>query len=89
MCKGCGDNKKCWSAKIAWALMFIGSLNWGLVGVGAFFNSNWNVVNLIFGGAPRLEWIIYILVGIAAVVSIFGCRCKTCMPEQMEGGMKM
>src|SRR3989338_3093200 len=88
MCKNCGESscagcgkKKCLSAKITWDLLFIGGLNWGLVGLGAFFGKNFNVVNMIFGGAPTLEWIIYILVGIAAVVWIFPCRCKTCMPE--------
>ncbi len=95
MCKNCGEascsgcgSKKCWSAKIANVLMIIGGLNWGLVGLGGFFGGNWNVVNFIFGRAPAIESIIYILVGIAAVVSIFGCRCKTCMPEK-AGEMKM
>ena len=33
----------------AWILVIIGGLNWLLVGLGGFFGSNWNVVNLILG----------------------------------------
>ena len=60
-------------------LLIIGGLNWGLVGIGMLMHSNWNVVNLIFGSMPTLEAIIYILVGIAAIMKMVGCRCKTCM----------
>ncbi len=63
--------------KIAWWLMAIGALNWGLVGVGGFMGSNWNIVNLIFGSIPVLEMIIYILVGISAIYACSGCKsCK-------------
>jgi uncharacterized membrane protein YuzA (DUF378 family) len=62
--------------KAAWWLMWIGALNWGLVGVGGFFGSNWNVVNLLFGGIPTLEFIVYLLVGLAAVYSV--CMCSDC-----------
>ena len=60
-------------------LLIIGGLNWGLVGVGMLMHSNWNVINMIFGSMPTLEAIIYILVGVAAIMKIVGCRCKTCM----------
>ena len=62
--------------KAAWWLMFIGALNWGLVGVGGFFGSNWNLVYLIFGKIPTLEFIIYVIVGLAAVYSV--CMCSNC-----------
>ncbi len=63
--------------KTAWWLMWIGALNWGLVGVGGFFGSNWNLVNLIFGGIPTLEFIVYILVGLSAIYACAGCKsCK-------------
>jgi uncharacterized membrane protein YuzA (DUF378 family) len=52
---------------IAWILLVIGGLNWGLVGIGGFADSDWNVVHLIFGSWPTLEWIIYILVGLSAL----------------------
>ena len=56
---------------IAHVLLIIGGLNWGLVGLGGFAGADWNVVHLIFGSMPQLEWIIYILVGISAVICIF------------------
>ena len=56
---------------IAHVLLIIGGLNWGLVGLGSFAGADWNVVHLIFGSMPQLEWIIYILVGISAIICIF------------------
>ena len=53
--------------KLAWWLLVIGGINWGLVGLGGLFNNNWNIVNKIFGSWPSVEWIIYILVGISAI----------------------
>jgi uncharacterized protein len=74
MCKG-----GCTMGMIAKILVIIGGVNWGLVGIGMFFGgSNWNVVNLILGSMPILEAVVYILVGISAVVMIFGCRCGKC-----------
>ena len=60
--------------KIAWWLLVIGGLNWGLVGLGGFFGGNWNVVNLIFGTWPSVEWIVYILVGLSAALLLFGMK---------------
>jgi uncharacterized protein len=56
--------------KIAWLLVVIGGLNWGLVGLGGFFGGNWNVVNLVLGSWPTVEWIVYVLVGISTVMMI-------------------
>jgi len=39
---------------------------------------SWNVVRMVLGGMPMLEAIIYVLVGIAAVMKIFGCGCGKC-----------
>lgn len=47
---------------IAWALVMIGGLNWGLVGVFGF-----NLVDWIFGAGSVLSGIVYILVGISAL----------------------
>ncbi|MCX6752979.1 MAG: DUF378 domain-containing protein [Candidatus Nomurabacteria bacterium] len=63
---------------IAKTLVIVGGVNWGLVGVGMFMGSNLNLVNMIFGSMPKLEAIVYVLVGAAAVMSIFGCKCKKC-----------
>jgi len=43
-------------------LVIIGAINWGLVGL-----FGWNLVEAIFGGAPVLVKIIYILVGLSGL----------------------
>ena len=48
---------------ISFILVIIGGLNWGLVGLGGFMGSNWNVVNMIVGSMPAIEWLVYVLVG--------------------------
>lgn len=65
---------------IAWILVMVGALNWGLVGIGGFAGGNWNVVNLILGSWPQVEWLVYILVGLSAVYEIVKHKgnCKTC-----------
>jgi uncharacterized membrane protein YuzA (DUF378 family) len=40
--------------------------------------SNWNLVNVILGFSPTVEAIVYVLVGIAAIMLIFGCKCGKC-----------
>ena len=66
----------CWVMGI---LLFVGGLNWGLVGLGSFLETNLNLVNLIFGSVPQLEWVIYILVGLAALAyGYFMLTCKDC-----------
>jgi hypothetical protein len=59
---------------IACVLVVVGALNWGLVGLGGFMGSDWNVVHLILGAWPAVEWLVYILVGISAVVHLKSCR---------------
>ena len=50
---------------IAWVLVVIGALNWGLVG---FFN--FNLVEAIFGMGSVLSSLIYDVVGLSAIVLI-------------------
>jgi uncharacterized membrane protein YuzA (DUF378 family) len=79
MCNGkCGGG--CAVKKTAKILLIIGGLNWGLVGLQMLFasGSNWDVVNLLLGSWPVVEGVVYLLVGIAALIKIFGCRCKKC-----------
>ena len=64
--------------QVAYWLMIVGGLNWGLVGIGMLVGLDLNVVGLVLGGVPYAEAVVYVLVGIAAVIGIFGCRCKTC-----------
>jgi len=65
---------------IAFILLVIGGLNWGLVGLGGFVGADWNVVHMILGGVPSLEWIVYILVGLSAVWLAVNHKnaCKVC-----------
>lgn len=80
-----GD-KNCACSKVAGALVLIGAINWGLVGLGAFFKTNLNVVNLIFGRISFLEEIIYVLVGLAGVAMLAGCKCKSCCSKDEKAG---
>lgn len=88
-CGGCVVHKTC---KI---LLYIGGLNWGLVGVGMLMGSDLNVIHLLLVSLPTVEGIVYVLVGVAAVLKIFGCKCKKCMEAcatcatdgKMEGKM--
>lgn len=83
MCKGCCHEGGCamhWIVKI---LVVVGGVNWGLVGLGMLFGGkNWNIVNLLLGSLPTVEAIVYVLVGVAAVMKIFYCcKCKKCVVE--------
>ena len=81
------DSKKCPCMKIAFILLFVGGLNWGLYGLGMLFGFNLNIVNLLLGSLPTVEAIVYVLVGISAVVSVAGCMCKKCKEGKCcEGG---
>jgi hypothetical protein len=62
---------------VAYILVIVGALNWGLVGF-----ANWNVVSAIFGeGFAR---VIYAVVGLAAVWMLYskcGCSSKGSGPQ--------
>ena len=62
--------------KVANVLLIIGGLNWGLVGVGNFMGSNWDLVNLVLGGIPVLQNIVYLLVGVSAVCAAWKLFAK-------------
>lgn len=65
----------CIGHKISCALVVIGALNWGLVGI----NPNYNLVHMILGSWSMVERVVYILVGLAGIMMIVGCKCKKCM----------
>ena len=58
--------------KLAWVLVIVGALNWGLVAI----NADWNLVTKLLGTWPVVVQVVYALVGISALVSIFGLRKK-------------
>ncbi len=64
---------------IAFILVVVGGLNWGLVGAFGF-----NLVETIFG-MSMIANIVYILVGLSALSMIVGATKKPAMPAQ--GGM--
>lgn len=70
-----------WLHPIAFGLVIIGALNWGLVGLFGL-----NLVSMIFG-SMGLENIIYILVGAAAVYSVFDHK-ENCMLCNGKGKRK-
>lgn len=71
--------KKCSVGMVAFVLVIVGALNWGLVGAFQF-----NLVNTLLGMWPMVERIVYVLVGLAAIVEILHMmgKCKKCC----EGG---
>ncbi len=80
-------DKKCRGLRVAKWLLIIGGINWGLVGIGMIMGASvvsWNLIHAILGGVPALEGIIYVLVGIAAIMKIFGCKCKGCKAGGVE-----
>ncbi|OGH43010.1 MAG: hypothetical protein A3B53_03575 [Candidatus Levybacteria bacterium RIFCSPLOWO2_01_FULL_42_15] len=56
-------------------LVLVGALNWGLVGL-----LNLNLVTTLLGGVPALEKLVYVLVGVSAVVLFVQHKadCKLC-----------
>jgi uncharacterized membrane protein YuzA (DUF378 family) len=75
---------QCGVAKLCGLLVFIGGLNWGLVGLGMLMGKDWNVVHMILSFSSTVEAIVYLLVGIAAIMALVGCKCAKC--KSCEGG---
>lgn len=65
---------KCGVHCVAWILVIIGGLNWGLVG---FFD--WNLVDAIFASVPAVARVVYALVGLSALMMLFTKKCSKCM----------
>ncbi len=65
---------------IAFILLVVGGINWGLVGLGYFAGSSWNVVNMLLGSWPQVESLVYVLVGVSAVWLLVGHKkdCRVC-----------
>lgn len=70
---------------ISFILVVIGGLNWGLMGLGAFLGSDWNVVHMILGSWMSVEDLVYVLVGLSAVYLVFTHKrdCKMCSAGAM------
>jgi len=68
---------------VAFVLLVIGGLNWLLVGL-----FNWDLIAAIFGEMSWLSRLIYIIVGLSAILAIFGhkAKCKACDTGTTAGG---
>lgn len=64
---------------ISYTLLWVGGLNWGLVGL-----LNVNLVNMVVGLWPSLEKLVYILVGAAAIYTAATHMqdCKVCSSKK-------
>lgn len=52
---------------VAWWLVVVGALNWGLVGLGNLLGTgNWNLVGMVLGGTG-LGDLVYVLVGLSGL----------------------
>jgi uncharacterized membrane protein YuzA (DUF378 family) len=72
---------------IAFVLLVVGGLNWGLIGLGWWMGGmNWNVVSMILGAWPMVEGLVYVLVGLSAVWLAF-THMKDCKNCSVPGGM--
>lgn len=58
----------------AFTLLVVGGLNWGLSAFG------YNLVNILLGSWPQVETIVYVLVGLSAIVEVATHKqnCKAC-----------
>ena len=63
---------------IALILTVVGSINWGLVGLGMWMETNLNLVNLLLGSWPTLEVVVYLLVGISGLLVGWAHMKKQC-----------
>ncbi len=60
---------------LAVTLVWVGALNWGLVGLFGY-----NLVGSLLGAWPMLERVVYVLVGVSAVYELLNHKeaCKLC-----------
>ena len=75
---------------VAFILVIVGGLNWGLVGLAGFMGgADWNVVRMLLGGWPSVESLVYVLVGLSAVQLVITHKqdCRHC--EVSDSGMGM
>ena len=70
----------CGLCGLSCVLVVVGALNWGLVGLGGLMNADWNLVHMILGSMPSLESLVYLLVGLSAIVILVGHKkdCRMC-----------
>jgi len=65
-------------AMIVMILVIIGGLNLGLTGLGILLDMELNILNMLLGAWPVVEAIVYLLIGIAAVMMLITHLQKKC-----------
>ncbi len=63
----------CSGHKVAALLVWVGALNWGLIGLFDF-----NLVHALLGFSSMAERVIYVLVGLSAIFMLFCMKCSMC-----------
>jgi uncharacterized protein len=56
---------------VAWVLVVIGAVNWGLVGLAQI-----NLVDALFGAWPMLVQVVYVLVGLSGLYFVYMALTK-------------
>jgi len=80
--------KGCTVSNIGYGLAMLGALNWGLVGLSEFVHTDLNVVHMLLGKWPSAEAIVYIIVGLSALMLCIGCKCNKCASCRAEVGVE-
>lgn len=68
-----GHMKMCAVHKVAWLLLWVGGINWGLIGV-----LNFNLVDSALGAGSTASRVVYVLVGVSALMMCLVGKCKAC-----------
>lgn len=70
-----------WAHVVAFTLVVVGALNWGLVGL-----LNLNLVEMLFG-VSMLTQLVYVLVGVSSLYIIFTHKrdCRACEVMMKKG----
>ena len=78
-------NRLDWAAM---AVVTVGALIQGLIGVSGFLNNDpgaWKIVNILFGSVPEAEYAIYSLIGLAGLYLVyFGYKVADKRESELE-----
>jgi len=79
----------------AFALVVIGALNWGLVGLAGFIGAEFNLVTMLFGALPAAESLVYVIIGLSGLYiaylgyQLYGARIdESELPIDANGTVK-
>ena len=77
---------------VAFWLVIVGGINWGLLGLSSFFGQTWDLVYMLIGSWSMIvAELVYLLVGISAVYLVVTHKrdWKCCDSSMTEGQPKM